>query len=76
MGVWYLGLAVSLILILVGIYIHWSVVLAGLLLPFVPLISVLLGRHRQRADGGKAGEASQYLSSRSNDRGENPASGD
>lgn len=49
MGTWYLSLAVSLFLVLIGIYIHWSVVLIGLMLPFVPMISFLLERRRQRA---------------------------
>lgn len=48
MGTWYLSLAVSLFLILVGIYIHWSVVLVGALLPFVPMVSILLERRRRR----------------------------
>ena len=49
MGTWYLSLAVSLFLVLIGIYIHWSVVLIGLMLPFVPMISFLLERRRKRA---------------------------
>ncbi len=56
MGTWYLSLAVSLFLILIGIYIHWTVVAAGLLLPFVPMISVLLERRRARR--GRAETAS------------------
>jgi len=51
MGTWYLSLAVSLFLILIGIYIHWTVVMVGLFLPFVPMISFLLERRRLRANG-------------------------
>jgi len=50
MGTWYLSLAVSLFLILLGIYIHWTVVLVGILLPFVPMISILRERRRTRAN--------------------------
>ncbi len=51
MGAWYLSLAVSLFLILIGIFIHWSDVMVGLMLPFVPMISIVLVRRRQRASG-------------------------
>jgi hypothetical protein len=47
-GAWYLSLAVSLFLILIGLYIHWSVVFVGLLLPFIPMISFLLARRAKR----------------------------
>jgi len=49
MGAWYLSLAVGLFLILIGMTVHWTVMLAGVLLLFVPMISVLLGRRRRRA---------------------------
>jgi len=55
MGAWYLSLVVSLFLILIGMYIHWSVVLAGLLLPFVPMISIVRSRRRKRAEGNRSG---------------------
>jgi len=67
MGTWYLSLAISLFLILVGIYIHWSVVLAGLLLPFIPLISILRDRRRRRA-GGNHPAADTNVSEPSADR--------
>jgi len=54
MGTWYLSLAVSLFLILGGLFIHWSVVLAGLLLPFIPMIAIVVDRRRKRADGDQA----------------------
>ena len=48
---WYLSLAVSLLLIMVGLYTHWSVSLAGALLPFVPLVTLLLRSRRERRSG-------------------------
>lgn len=51
MGSWYVSLALSLFLILLGLYIHWSVVLFGALLPFVPLITLLLRRRAARRRG-------------------------
>lgn len=47
-GTWYLSLAFSLFLILIGLYIHWSVVIVGLLLPFIPMVSFLLTRRANR----------------------------
>jgi len=54
MGAWYLSLVVSLLLILIGMYIHWSVVLAGLLLPFVPMIAMVRKLRRKRAGDDRA----------------------
>lgn len=51
MGAWYLSLAVSLFLILLGMTTHWTVMLAGLLLLFVPVVSMLYERRRKRAAG-------------------------
>lgn len=50
-GTWYMSLAFSLFLVLIGIYIHWSVVLIGALLPLWPMIATLIGRRRARASG-------------------------
>ena len=50
MGAWYLSLAGSLMLIIIGLYTHWSVILFGALLPFVPLVSYLLQRNRKGSD--------------------------
>jgi len=66
MGTWYLSLAFSLFLILVGMYIHWSIVLAGLLLPFVPMISILLDRRRRRVNG-EVSESDPSPAARSSD---------
>jgi hypothetical protein len=48
LGTWYLSLAVSLLLVLIGMYIHWTVVVFGLLLPFVPMVSFVLSRRTAR----------------------------
>jgi len=50
MGGWYLGLSVSLLLILIGLYTHWTVILLGAVLPFIPLLSFLRNRNRNRPD--------------------------
>ncbi len=55
MGTWYLSLALSLFLILVGLWIHWSVVLVGALLPFIPMLLVVVQRRRRRDSGGESG---------------------
>lgn len=54
MGTWYLSLAVSLLLISIGIYVHWSVVIAGLLLPFLPMVSFVLQRRAARRRASEA----------------------
>lgn len=46
MGSWGILLAAGLTLMLFGLFIHWSVILAGALLPFLPLVSELLRRRR------------------------------
>lgn len=59
MGTWYLSLAASLVLLSIGIFIHWSVVVLALILPFIPMLSFLLSRRtarrRQDADDGAGG---------------------
>lgn len=52
MGSWYLALFVSLLLVLVGLYLHWSVVLAGALLPVIPLVGMLRRQRQSRGPGG------------------------
>jgi hypothetical protein len=49
MGAWLWTITLGLFLVLMGLYIHWSVVLAGALLPFVPVVAELLRRRRARA---------------------------
>lgn len=48
MGSWLWLITLGLFLVLVGLYLHWSVVLAGAFLPFVPVVAELLRRRRQR----------------------------
>ena len=45
---WFWLIALGLFLVLTGLYIHWSVVLLGALLPFVPVLAELLRRRRNR----------------------------
>ncbi|UCG73323.1 MAG: hypothetical protein JSV45_02775 [Chromatiales bacterium] len=56
MAHWYLVLLVSFVVMLVGLSIHWTVVLAGALLPLVPLVTLLLRRRRRNAAQKNAGE--------------------
>lgn len=56
MAHWYLVLLVSFVVMLVGLSIHWTVVLAGALLPFVPLVALLLRRRQRNAAQKNAGE--------------------
>ena len=48
MGAWYMSLGGSLMLIFIGLYTHWIIILCGALLPFVPLVIHLLQRRRDR----------------------------
>ena len=45
---WFWLITLGLFLVLTGLYIHWSVVLFGALLPFLPLVAELLRRRRNR----------------------------
>jgi Zn-dependent protease with chaperone function len=60
-GTWYLSLAASLFLVLIGLYIHWSVVAVGLLLPFIPMLSYLLMRRARRKREAQADKGSPRL---------------
>jgi hypothetical protein len=33
---------------MIGMYIHWSIVLFGMVLPFIPMISIVLSRRAER----------------------------
>ena len=46
MGAWYLSIGGSLLLIFNGLYTHWSLILFGALLPFVPLVMFLVNRDK------------------------------
>ncbi len=58
MGTWYLSLVVSLLFILIGLYIHWSVVVFGFILPFIPMVSFVLSRRaeRRRVERGESND--------------------
>jgi hypothetical protein len=45
-GAWYFSIGVSLLLVFIGLYTHWSIILLGALLPFVPLVIFLMNRRR------------------------------
>lgn len=47
MAGWFWLLALGLFLVLAGLYIHWTVVLLGALLPLVPIIAEWLRRSRR-----------------------------
>ncbi|MEO7385399.1 MAG: hypothetical protein ABIX37_00535 [Gammaproteobacteria bacterium] len=49
MGGWFWLIALGLFLVLVGLYMHWSIVLLGALLPFVPVVAEWLRRRRRNA---------------------------
>jgi len=59
LGTWYLSLAASLTLILIGMYIHWSVVVFGLFLPFIPMLSFVLSRRAERRRAAGAADAAE-----------------
>lgn len=48
MGAWSFLLALGFFLIFLGLFTHWSIILIGALLPFVPLLAELLRRQRAR----------------------------
>lgn len=58
MGAWYLSLAVSLVLILIGMYVHWSLVLLGFTLPFIPMLSFVLERRAERRRASQSADRS------------------
>lgn len=49
MGAWFWLIVVGLLLVMVGLYLHWSLVLAGALLPFVPVVAEWQRRRQARA---------------------------
>ncbi|MEO8445754.1 MAG: hypothetical protein ABI567_12175 [Gammaproteobacteria bacterium] len=48
MGGWFWLIALGLFLVLIGLYLHWSVILLGALLPFVPVVAEYLRRRRSK----------------------------
>lgn len=47
-NLWYFHLTLALLLVFLGLFIHWTVVLAGAIWPFVPVVRELLRRRRER----------------------------
>ena len=45
---WFWLITLGLFLVLMGLFIHWTVVVAGALLPFIPVLAELLRRRRRR----------------------------
>ncbi len=52
MGSWFLVLSLSFLVVFFGLYIHWTVVLLGALMPFLPVLSALRER-RARGETGR-----------------------
>ncbi len=50
MGAWSLLIAVGLGLVFLGLFTHWSIILIGALLPFVPVLMELVRRRRERGN--------------------------
>lgn len=50
MAGWFWLIALGLFLVLTGLYIHWTVVLFGALLPFLPVLAELLRRRRNKRE--------------------------
>lgn len=72
MGAWYLSLAVGLFLILIGMTIHWTVMLVGVLLLFIPMVSALIGRRRRRT-ARESNESNPYRSVQAIRKNDDPA---
>ena len=53
MSGWFWLIALGLFLVLAGLYLHWSIVLLGALLPFVPILAELLRRRRRAKPTGE-----------------------
>jgi hypothetical protein len=49
-GAWSLLLGAGVLLVLVGLFTHWTVILAGVLLPVWPVVSELLRRRLRRGE--------------------------
>lgn len=47
MGSWLWLIALGVFLVLAGLYIHWTVVVAGALLPVVPVVLELVRRRNR-----------------------------
>lgn len=47
MGSWLYLVSLGVFLVLVGLYIHWSLVLVGALLPFLPVVAAVIRRRNR-----------------------------
>lgn len=56
MGSWLWLIALGLFVVLVGLYIHWTVVLLGALLPFIPVVAEWQRRRAARLGREKPNE--------------------
>jgi hypothetical protein len=45
-NLWYFHLTLALLLVFLGLFMHWTVVLAGAIWPFIPVVRELLRRRR------------------------------
>ena len=50
MGAWSLLIVVGLLIMFVGLFTHWSIILLGALLPFAPVIAEIIRRRRRNSD--------------------------
>jgi hypothetical protein len=50
MGAWSLLLMLGLVLVFIGLFTHWSIILLGALLPFAPVIAEIIRRRRRKPD--------------------------
>jgi len=57
-GAWYLIIGASLLLILIGLYTHWTIFLLGAVLPFMPLVFFLYKRSRRESGRARLGPLS------------------
>jgi hypothetical protein len=48
MGAWSLLLAFGLGLVFLGLFTHWSIIVVGALLPFVPVVAEIIRRRSGR----------------------------
>ena len=50
MGPWSLLIMLGLLLVFLGLFTHWSIILLGALLPFVPVVAEIVRRRRRKSD--------------------------
>lgn len=53
MGAWSFLIALGLFLVFVGLFTHWTIILLGALLPFVPVLLELVRRRSRRHNGSR-----------------------